>query len=182
MLKVIIGSLIALVLVWIFAQSLGLTPEQVEDKVLLAQLNEEAGLAYREQNARRKGVVALGGGLQVEILRQGSGAVPTHEDWVVVHYKGWHVDGRLFESTYRLDLPGNVPVMRTIPAWQQVLTQVEVGTLLRLVVPPEMAYGGGGAGQIGPNETLIFEIELLDIVAPPPPVERDALQQPVPGL
>ena len=182
MLKVIIGCLIALVLVWLFAQTLGLTPEQVEEKVLLAQLNEEAGLAFRQQNAAQPGVVDLGDGLQVQILREGSGAVPAFDDWISVHYQGWHVDGRLFESTYRMDLPGSVPVARTIPAWQQVLTEVPVGTLLRLVVPPQMAYGSGGAGNIGSNETLIFEIELLAILDAPEPIERDALQHPVPGL
>lgn len=182
MLKVIIGSLFALVVVWFFADATGLTPQQVEDRMLLAQLNEEAGLAFRQHNAKRPGVIEMGGGLQVEILRQGEGDRPEFEDWISVHYQGSHVDGRLFESTYRLDLPGSVPISRTIPAWQKVLPQVETGTLLRLVVPPDMAYGIGGGGPIGPNETLIFEIELLAILSPPQVIERDALQQPVPGL
>ena len=182
MLRVIIGSLIALVLVWFFAQSLGLTPQQAEDSILLAQLNEEAGLAYRQQYAEKNGVLALADELLVEVLQQGDGDIPDQADWISVHYQGWHVDGRLFESSYRLDVPGNVPLARTIPAWQRVLTQLPVGSRVRIVSPPELAYGSAGAGHIGPNETLIFEIELLDIIEAPQPVERDALQQPVPGL
>lgn len=182
MLKVIIGSLLGLLLVWWFAQSLGLTPQQAQDQILLAELNEEAGLHYRAENRLRGGVVELADGLQVEILRMGEGAVPQAEDWISVHYQGWHLDGRLFESTYRIDLPGNVPLSRTIPAWQRVLVELPVGTHLRMVAPPELAYGRSGAGHIGPSETLIFEIELLAILEPPQSPVRDALQQAVPGL
>lgn len=182
MLRVIIASLIALVLVWAFAQSMGLTPQQAEDRVLIAQLNEEAGLAYRRQHAEKNGVLTLADELLVEVLEQGNGAIPAPDDWISVHYQGWHVDGRLFESSYRMDIPGSVPVAQTIPAWQRVLTQIPVGSRVRIVAPPDLAYGSAGAGPIGANETLIFEVELLEIIEAPQPIERDALQQPVPGL
>ena len=182
MLRVILISLVSLVLVWFFAQKLGLGPGQAEDFLLLAQMNDEDGQAYLAQNRTRAGVVELADGLQLEILELGEGPVPEYEDWISVHYKGWHLDGRLFESTYRLGIPGNVPLKRTIPAWQRVLVEVPVGTRLRLVTPPELAYGQRGAGRIGPNETLIFEVELLAIYEPPQAIERDELQRPVPGL
>lgn len=182
MLRAILFSLLALVAVWFAAQHLGLTPEQVEDQVLLAELNQEAGIRYREENAHRGGVVELQGGLQVEVLRAGDGIVPTLDDWVEVHYSGWHVDGRLFETTHRLGLPGNVLLARTIPGWQQVLTEVGEGSVVRIVVPPELAYGRAGGGRIGPEETLIFELELLGVAAPPERQKREPLQQPVPGL
>lgn len=182
MLRLILFSLLGLLVVWVAARGLGLTPEQVEEQVLLADINYEAGNRYRQESARRAGVVELQGGLQVEMLREGSGAVPTLDDLVEVHYRGWHIDGRLFESTHRLGPPVTIPVARTIPGWQRVLTEVGEGALLRMVIPPELAYGRAGGGRIGAEETLIFELELLRVVAPPPQRDYDPLQQPVPGL
>lgn len=182
MLRVILFSLVALVGVWGVARGFGLTPEQVEDQILLADINAEAGIRFRKENARRGGVVELPGGLQVEMLRAGTGAVPMLEDSVEVHYSGWHIDGRLFETTSRFDQPASIPVASTIPGWQRVLTEVGEGSLLRLVIPPELAYGRAGGGRIGAEETLIFELELLRIVEQLPVQEVDALQLPVPGL
>ncbi len=183
MLRVILFSLLALVGIWFIAQGLGLTPEQAEAQILLAELNEEAGAAYRRVNATRPGVVELPSGVQVEIVRAGNGRVPGVEDWVAVHYRGWHTDGRLFESSHRLGVPSQIAVARTISGWQQVLTEIEEGTVARIVIPPQHAYGRAGGGRIGPEETLIFEVELLGIVEPPQRLpDDDPLQHPVPGL
>jgi FKBP-type peptidyl-prolyl cis-trans isomerase FkpA len=182
MLRFILFSLFALVVIWFAARGLGLTPEQADDQILLAEINQEAGIRFRAENALRAGVVELPGGLQVEMLRAGTGAVPLLEDSVEVHYSGWHIDGRLFETTRRFGQPAMIPVASTIPGWQRVLTEVGEGSLLRLVIPPELAYGRAGGGRIGAEETLIFELELLRIVEPPRPPELDALQLPVPGL
>lgn len=182
MLKVIVLSLAALMIVWIVAQSLGLTPEQIEDRILLADINAEEGAAYRAANALRDGVIAFPSGLQLELLTAGTGPVPAAGDWVRVHYRGWHIDGREFENSWRRDEPATVTPERTIAGWRQALTEAPVGSRLRLVIPPEMAYGRAGGGHIGPEETLIFELELLDIIVPEPRPEIPAWERPVPGL
>lgn len=182
MLRVILFSLVALVVVFLGARSCGLTPEQVQDQILLAELNVEDGAAFRAANREREGVVTLTNGLQIEVLREGDGPVPTDEDWVQIHYRGWHVDGREFENSWRKREPATVTVSGTIPGWRQALVSIPVGTRLKLVLPPELAYGRPGGGIIGPEETLVFELELLAIVEPDQPRERDEWEQPVPGL
>lgn len=182
MLKVILFSLLALVMVFLGARSCGLTPEQVEDRILLTELNVEAGDAFRRENAARPGVVTWPSGLQVEVIAEGAGAIPTAEDWVRVHYRGRHIDGREFENSWRRGEPATVTVARTIPGWREVLVEIPVGTHLRLVIPPDLAYGRTGGGVIGPEETLVFELELLAIVQPEVPPEVQEWERPVPGL
>jgi FKBP-type peptidyl-prolyl cis-trans isomerase FkpA len=182
MVRVLTVSVLALAGIYLLAQGLGMTSEQAQDRVLLAELNRQEGDEFLRRNAGRAGVVVLPGGMQVEMLRAGDGDTPGSDDRVEVHYRGWHADGRLFDSTYRLGVPGTVPVERTIPGWQKLLTSVPVGSHVRVVLPPDLAYGAAGSGRIGPQETLIFEIELLGIASPPVVVAHDPLQQPVPGL
>lgn len=182
MLRVIIFSLAALVLVFLWARSSGLTPQQVEDRILLAELNADAGEAYRRAQLLEPGVVSLPNGLLVQLLREGDGDVPAADDWVRVHYSGWRIDGRQFDSSRRRDEPATLPLERAIPGWRQALQVMPVGSRLRLVLPPELAYGRAGAGVIGPEETLVFELELLEIVVPDTPVEPDPSQLPVPNL
>ncbi len=182
MLRVIFFSLLSLIMVFVAARSCGLTPQQVDDRILLAQLNAEQGAAYRKSVAELPGVVNLPGGLLVEVLRSGNGQVPGEGDWVQVHYRGWHIDGREFENSHRQNEPATLPVERAIPGWQQALLSSPVGSHLRLVVPPELAYGRAGGGIIGPEETLVFELEVIGIIAPPAQLKVDASQQPVPGL
>jgi FKBP-type peptidyl-prolyl cis-trans isomerase FkpA len=182
MLRVILFSLVALVFVFLGARACGLTPEQIEDQILLADLNAAEGAAYRAVNRKRDGVVTLTNGLQIEVLREGDGPIPTEDDWVQVHYRGWHVDGREFENSWRKEEPATVTVSGTIPGWQQALVSIPVGTRVKLVLPPELAYGRPGGGIIGPEETLVFELELLAIVEPDRPQERPEWEKPVPGL
>ncbi len=182
MLKTILVSLFALVVVAVGARSCGVSPGQAEARLLLADLNAEEGQAYRSANRSRAGVIELPGGLQIEALRVGDGAVATLDDWVVVHYRGRHLDGRVFEDSRRRGEPATIPVERTIEGWRQALVGLPAGSDVRLVIPPSLAYGREGGGPIGPEETLVFEIELLAIAAPPARAERDPLQQAVPGL
>jgi FKBP-type peptidyl-prolyl cis-trans isomerase FkpA len=182
MLRVILFSLLALVVVFVVAHSLGLTPEQVEDQILLADLNAEEGAAYRAANGREPGVVTTATGLQVEVLLEGDGPIPVEDDWVQVHYRGMHIDGREFENSWRKREPATVIVRNTIPGWRQALLSIPVGTRIRLVLPPELAYGRPGGGHIGPEETLVFELELLGIVDPTSPRDQDEWEKPVPGL
>lgn len=182
MLRTILFSLLALVALALGARGCGVTPEQVEATILLAELNAEEGAAYRSENRRRGGVIELPSGLQLETVRLGDGVVPKIDDWVVVHYRGQHLDGRIFEDSWRRGDPAVVLVSRTIVGWQQALAAMPVGTRVRLVIPPELAYGRAGGGPVGPEETLLFELELLERVDPPQARERDALQQAVPGL
>lgn len=167
MLRLIVFSLIALLGVVIGLRSCGLSPDQVEDRILLAELNAEEGDAYRSRNSEREGVITLPSGLQLEVLQPGDGPIPAAEDIVTVHYRGLHLDGRVFDDSHRRGDPPGIPVGSTIPGWREALRIMPVGTTVRLVIPYWLAYGEAGAGQvIGPSETLIFELELLGVTEP----------------
>lgn len=180
--RTLLLSLLTLAMIYFIARGCGLTPEQVEEQILLAELNATEGAAFRQENGARPGVVTLPDGLQVEMLREGDGPVPEATDWVAVHYRGWRLDGREFDNSYRRGEPATLPIERTIPAWRAVLLAIPVGSHLRLVTPPELAYGRAGAGIIGPEETLLFELELLDIVVPEAPQAPAEWEKPVPNL
>lgn len=137
----------------------------VEYKEARAQANAEAGRTYLAENGRRSGVVTLPSGLQYEVLQQGNGAQPTETDAVRVHYHGTRIDGVVFDSSTARGEPAEFPLNGVIPGFREAITRMRVGGQWRVVVPGELAYGQRGAGaDIGPNETLIFEISLLDIV------------------
>lgn len=182
MLRVIVLSLVLLVALFLGLRACAPSPEQAEDRLLLATLNREEGRAYLEANRRRPEVIILENGLHLELLRLGNGPVPTPEDWVQVHYRGSHLDGRGFQDSYRETTPATVAIAETIPAWRRALVELPVGSQARLVVPPALAYGLAGGGPIGPEETLLFELELLAIVEPPRTPELDPSQARVPGL
>ncbi|ACL71750.1 FKBP-type peptidyl-prolyl cis-trans isomerase 1-like protein [Thioalkalivibrio sulfidiphilus HL-EbGr7] len=182
MARIIILSLLALLAVFVVARSCGVTPGQVEERHILAQLNAEEGGRYQSENRRREGVVTLPSGVQVEMLRVGEGAVPSIDDVVLVHYEGRHLDGRIFDSSYRRGDPSAIAVERTIPGWRTVLVDLPVGSHVRLTIPPDQAYGTPGSGVIGPEETILFDLELLGIIAPESPEAHDPTQDRVPGL
>jgi len=128
-----------------------------------SESNRQAGAAYMEQNGRRDGVVTTASGLQYEVLEAGSGPKPATSDRVMVHYTGTLVDGSQFASSVGSD-PMTTGVSEVIPGWTEALQLMSVGAKYRLVLPSELAYGQGG-GPGGPNSTLIFEVELLEIVS-----------------
>jgi FKBP-type peptidyl-prolyl cis-trans isomerase FklB len=128
-----------------------------------AAKNEKEGKAYRDKNKMVKGVVELSSGVQYRIIKKGSGKKPTATDTVVVNYKGSLVDGKVFDSSYERKEPLTIAVNGVIPGWQEILPMMPVGSKWNVVIPPEMAYGKRGNGVIGPDSTLVFDIELLSI-------------------
>ena len=129
-----------------------------------SKLLEQQGIAYLAENAKKEGVVTTESGLQYEVLTKGSGASPTADDSVTVHYTGTLIDGTVFDSSVERGEPATFGVTQVIAGWTEALQLMSVGDKLRLVIPSDLAYGLRGAGpSIGPNSTLIFEVELLNI-------------------
>jgi FKBP-type peptidyl-prolyl cis-trans isomerase len=124
---------------------------------------KEAGDKYRAKNKKKKGVKVTKSGIQYEILKAAKGKKPKATDTVTVHYKGSLVNGKVFDSSIARGKPATFPLNGVIKGWTEILPMMSVGSKWRVVIPPELAYGAHGSGPIGPNETLIFEIELLSI-------------------
>jgi FKBP-type peptidyl-prolyl cis-trans isomerase FklB len=119
---------------------------------------------YLDENAKKPGVKTLPSGLQYMVMKEGTGAKPTTADTVVCHYHGTLLDGKIFDSSVDRGQPATFPVSGVIPGWTEALQLMGVGTKWKLFIPSNLAYGERGAGgSIGPNETLIFEVELLSI-------------------
>ena len=130
-----------------------------------SELNAAAGKEYQEIMRHKSGVVTLPSGLQYEIIKEGSGAKPKATDKVRVHYHGTLINGIVFDSSVERGEPAEFPLNAVIPGWTEILQLMPVSSKWRVVIPSELAYGSRGAGDvIRPNMTLIFEIELLDIV------------------
>lgn len=123
------------------------------------------GEKFLEENKKEEGVVVLGSGLQYKILKAGNGPKPKASDTVKCHYEGRLINGTIFDSSYKRNEPAEFPVSGVIAGWVEALQLMPVGSKWQLYIPSELAYGSHGAGQsIGPNETLIFDVELLAIV------------------
>jgi FKBP-type peptidyl-prolyl cis-trans isomerase len=126
--------------------------------------NKVAGEAFLAQNKNKEGVISLPSGLQYKILKAGSGLKPTVEDTVVCNYRGTLIDGTEFDSSYRRGQPATFPVKGVIKGWTEALQLMPVGSKWQLFIPPNLAYGERGTGDlIGPQATLIFEVELISI-------------------
>lgn len=124
----------------------------------------EAGIAFLAENGKREGVVTTESGLQYEILKKGDGPKPGPTDKVKTHYHGTLIDGTVFDSSVERGEPISFPVNGVIKGWTEALQLMPVGSKWKLFIPSDLAYGPRGAGNsIGPNETLIFEVELLAI-------------------
>lgn len=129
------------------------------------EINKQAGAEFLEINRHKAGVVELPSGLQYEILKQGNGAKPTAADKVKCHYHGTLINGTVFDSSVQRGQPATFGVSQVIPGWVEALQLMPVGSKWRLFIPSNLAYGEHGAGEvIEPNSTLIFDVELLDIV------------------
>ena len=118
---------------------------------------------FLEQNKQKDGVITTESGLQYLILSEGRGNNPTLNDNVTVHYHGTLIDGTIFDSSVDRKQPATFPLNGVIPGWQEALQMMSVGSKWKIFIPSELAYGESGAGAIGPNSTLIFEVELLSI-------------------
>lgn len=129
-----------------------------------AEKNRKEGKMFLEDNKKKEGVVVTASGLQYAVLKQGDGPKPKVTDVVSVHYRGTLTDGKEFDSSHKRGKPASFPVNRVIPGWTEALQFMPVGSKYRLFIPSNLAYGERGSGQsIGPNATLIFEVELLAI-------------------
>jgi FKBP-type peptidyl-prolyl cis-trans isomerase FklB len=130
-----------------------------------ASTNAAEGAAFLKANAAKPGVVTLPSGLQYQILTPGTGPKPKLEDEVVCNYRGTLISGKVFDSSYDRGEPASFQVGGVIKGWTEALQLMPVGSKWRLFVPAALAYGaqGAGEGDIGPNATLIFEVELLSI-------------------
>jgi FKBP-type peptidyl-prolyl cis-trans isomerase len=127
--------------------------------------NQAAGVAFLADNAKKPNIKTTASGLQYEVLNQGSGKVsPAASDTVTVHYKGTTLDGKEFDSSYSRGEPASFPLNRVIAGWTEGVQLMKEGDKFRFYIPADLAYGSEGAGRlIGPNATLIFEVELIKI-------------------
>ncbi len=142
--------------------------EQEAEHAAQAETNIVEGEAYAVENGAKEGVTTTESGLQYEVLEQGDGAMPGSTDQVSIHYRGTLVDGTEFDSSYERGMPATFGVDGVIPGFTEALMLMNVGSKYRVVIPAGLAYGPGGSGDvIGPNATLIFEMELLEIVEAP---------------
>lgn len=133
---------------------------------LAAVMNEKQQEAqeFMAENAKKDGVKTTESGIQYQVLREGDGQVPSADDKVIADYEGTLIDGTKFDSSYDRGEPATFPVDGVIKGWQEVLQMMKEGAKWRVVIPGNLAYGPQGAGdKIGPNETLIFDIELIAI-------------------
>lgn len=129
-----------------------------------AKKNLADGQKFLAENAKKPGVVTTASGLQYQVLTEGKGAKPTVTDAVSAHYKGALLDGKTFDSSYDRGEPATFVLGQLVPGWQEGIALMPVGSKYRFWIPSNLAYGEQGAGPIGPNQTLVFEVELLDIV------------------
>ena len=137
------------------------------------ETNKKEGDAFLAANKGKEGVVTLPSGLQYKILKEGTGPKPTSTDTVVCNYRGTLVNGTEFDSSYKRGQPATFPVTGVIKGWTEALQLMPVGSKWQLFIPPSLAYGDRGAGaEIGPNATLIFEVELMSIQEKPKTEEK----------
>lgn len=137
---------------------------QSKARATSAEKNKKEGKEFLEANRQKNGVVTLPSGLQYRVVKTGKGKTPTDSDTVECHYKGTLINGTEFDSTYSKGHPAIFKVAEVIPGWREALKLMPVDSTWQLFIPPELAYGEKGAsGPIGPNATLIFEVELLAI-------------------
>ncbi|MBI5686247.1 MAG: FKBP-type peptidyl-prolyl cis-trans isomerase [Verrucomicrobia bacterium] len=130
--------------------------------------NKKAGDAFLAENKAKKDVVTLPSGLQYKILKAGNGKIPTDTDAVKCHYRGTLVNGTEIDSSYKKGQPATHQMSRIIPGWKEALKLMPEGSKWQLVVPPQLAYGARGFANVGPNATLVFELELLSVEKPAP--------------
>lgn len=153
-----------------------LAAKQQKMRMELAESNKMAGAAFLATNKNNPGVITLPDGLQYKILTSGTGAVPAPTDTVTVNYRGSLLDGTEFDSSYKRGQPAQFQVGHVIHGWTEALTQMKVGSKWQLFIPAELAYGEQGNRSIPPNSTLIFDVELLDTQATPPPTAAPPAQ------
>ncbi|MBI5782381.1 MAG: FKBP-type peptidyl-prolyl cis-trans isomerase [Gammaproteobacteria bacterium] len=138
--------------------------KDMENQEARAKKSLEIGQAFLEANKKKDGVVTLPSGLQYKIITEGKGKQPKGTDTVVAHYRGTLINGTEFDSSYQRNEPATFPVAGVIKGWQEALPLMKEGAKWQVYIPADLAYGPRSAGgAIGPNEVLIFDIELLSV-------------------
>ena len=138
--------------------------EMMAKRQEIAKKNQKEGESFLEENKKKEGVKTLPSGLQYRVIKAGAGKKPKSTDTVTIHYRGTLVNGTEFDNSYRRWEPLSIPVKDVIPGWTEALQLMEEGAKWQVFIPSNLAYGERGAGRdIGPNATLIFEIELISI-------------------
>lgn len=131
----------------------------------MAAVNAKAGEDFLAENGKRADVRTTASGLQYEVIKEGDGPQPTAADQVVVHYTGKLIDGTVFDSSEERGTPATFGVSQVIPGWVEALQLMKAGSTWRLFIPSALAYGPQGAGGIiGPNQTLVFDVTLIEVV------------------
>ncbi len=142
-----------------------MTAKQTERMKELGEKNKKEGETFLAENKIKEGVITRPSGLQYKVIKEGTGEMPKPTDTVTTHYSGTLIDATEFDSSYRRGQPATFKVNGVIPGWTEALQMMKAGSKWRLFVPPHLAYGERGTGRdIGPNATLIFDVELLSIV------------------
>ena len=141
-----------------------LMDKQAERNKQVGEKNKKEGEAFLSENKKKEGVKTLPSGLQYKVIKEGTGKTPKAEDTVVTNYRGTLIDGTEFDSSIKRGQPATFPVKGVIPGWTEALQLMKEGSKWELFIPSNLAYGERGAGNaIGPNATLIFEIELISV-------------------
>lgn len=138
--------------------------KQEQAKLAAADSNKKAGEAFLADNKKKDGVVTLPSGLQYKIIKAAEGKKPTEDDTIVCQYRGTLLDGTEFDSSYASGGPATFLVKGLIPGFKEALEQMPIGSTWQFFIPSDLAYGANGAGDaVGPNATLIFQVELISI-------------------
>ena len=138
--------------------------EQAEAFQKLADDNQKAADDFLEKNKTKNGIVVLPSGVQYRIIEEGEGSRPGMEDTVKVHYRGSKINGHEFDSSFARGIPEEFPVNTVLRGWQEVLPLMKTGATWQIFVPPELAFGARGNPPVGPNEALMFDLKLVEIV------------------
>jgi FKBP-type peptidyl-prolyl cis-trans isomerase FklB len=138
--------------------------EQVEQFRILSEENQAASEVFLEANKSKTGIVALPSGVQYRVIEEGDGARPRLESKVTVHYRGSKLDGREFDSSFARGTPEEFTVNAVLKGWQEVLPLMKAGSTWQIFVPPELAFGARGNPPVGPNEALMFDLKLVEIL------------------
>ena len=143
--------------------------KQIAKMMEEGKANLDKGEKFLAENGKKQGVVTTASGLQYQVLTEGKGAKPGASDGVKVNYKGTLLDGTEFDSSYKRNEPAVMPLQGVIPGWQEGIQLMPVGSKYKFWIPAKLAYGEQAPPMIGPNQVLVFEVELLDIVKPNAP-------------
>ena len=135
------------------------------ERAVQGKAHKEAGEKYLAENAKKEGVITLPSGLQYQVLKEGNGKKPSAKDTVKCHYEGFLIDGTVFDSSVQRGEPATFPLQQVIAGWTEGLQLMQEGAKYRFFIPYRLAYGEGGAGQmIPPFATLIFDVELREVI------------------